>query len=121
MSHQGSDGAQGKPTEIKAYLELSETYDNLINDYIAKRSGMTRKAYEDLIVNDIWMESAKATAMKFNDKIVILRSAVPLFAPMQPKPKNDLISIFGGETPPAKPNPQPYDRQFILDKKWEMR
>jgi ATP-dependent Clp protease protease subunit len=75
MSHQASMGVEGEFEQIRSRFNMLLDYVAKIEVPIAKRAGLTVDEYRRLIDNELWIDSDNATAKKFNDAVVVMRSS----------------------------------------------
>lgn len=70
MAHPASGAVSGTFGQMKARLETFTRYVDKMNNFIAKRAGLTFDQFMALTVSEYWVDSEDATTAHFNDKIV---------------------------------------------------
>lgn len=74
MSHRASGGAEGQiPGELNTRVNFFTDMLDSQDGEIAKRVGLSKKAYQSLIVNEHWVYGAKAVTTKMADRVVLAR------------------------------------------------
>jgi ATP-dependent Clp protease protease subunit len=74
MSHRASGGARGQiPGELNTRVNFFTEMLDAQDEEIATRVGMTKKAYQQMIVNEYWVYGKKAVASKMADEIILVR------------------------------------------------
>lgn len=70
MAHPASGGVQGTMGQMKSRLDVLTRYVDKMDNFIAKRAGLTLDQFKELTVSEYWVDSEDATNAKFNDKII---------------------------------------------------
>lgn len=70
MFHQAALGVDGELENIKSYIKFTSRYIYKTDAYIAKRIGMETKDFQDMIADELWIDSEDAQAKKIIDRIV---------------------------------------------------
>jgi len=75
MSHRGAvGGLSGQvPGELNSRLNHIQSILNGMSTRAAARVGMSKKAYDDAIVNELWVSGEEAVASKHADKLVSIQ------------------------------------------------
>lgn len=83
MSHRAyAEGLSGQVPGnlVTRTLGLLASLDQ-VDEYVAKRAGMTKDAYQDLIRDELWMRGKKAVDLKLADEVTAVRCTKSLNGP----------------------------------------
>jgi len=74
MSHRAFGGTRGQiPGELNTRVKFFTDMIEKTSKKIAKRVGMTKQAYDALIMNEYWVEGDDAVSAKMADRVVLVR------------------------------------------------
>lgn len=97
MSHRGAvGGLSGQvPGELNSRLNHIQSILNGMSTRAAARVGMSKKAYDDAIVNELWVSGEDAVDSKHADKLVNVQCERSL---IEGTYKQEMLTIFGRVT-----------------------
>jgi ATP-dependent Clp protease, protease subunit len=97
MSHRGAvGGLSGQvPGELNSRLNHIQSILNGMSARAAARVGMSKKAYDDAIINELWISGKEAVASKHADKLANVQCEKSL---IEATYQQELLTIFGKVT-----------------------
>jgi ATP-dependent protease ClpP protease subunit len=93
MSHRASlGGISGEfPGELETRLEAIRSVLNQMDDVAAARVGLSRKAYQDLIHDELWLDGASAVRTKHADRVAQIRCSEDIAADTRSEIVNTML------------------------------
>lgn len=70
MAHPASGGVQGTLEQMQSRLSFISRYVYKMNDFIAKRAGITAEEFKKRWVSEMWLDASDALSQGFTDGLV---------------------------------------------------